>query len=65
MIYGLQLLLHIQPKSISMTFLFHKLSKVKIFPSAAVHAKNATLEGTLILQIFFQGKGEPSGMDNV
>jgi hypothetical protein len=40
-----------------MTFPFLRLCKVKIFPSAAIHAKNAILEGTLILQILFQGNG--------
>jgi hypothetical protein len=38
--------------------------QVSIFPNATVHTKNATLEGTLILQIFFHGKGEPISMVN-
>jgi hypothetical protein len=36
------------------------LSKVKIFPKAVVHIKNATLELASTFQIFFYGKGEPT-----
>lgn len=43
------LLLHIQHQSTTITLLFLKLLKVKIFPSAAVHTKNATIEGALYL----------------
>jgi hypothetical protein len=43
-------------KSITIMFLFRKLSKVKIFPKVAVHTKNATLGGTLTFQILFHGK---------
>jgi hypothetical protein len=41
-----------------MTFLFLKLSKVKIFPSAVIYTKNATLEGALTLHTLLQGNGE-------
>jgi hypothetical protein len=43
-----------------MTFLFLKLSKVKIFPNA-VHTKNVSYKGASTLQIFFQGNGESTG----
>ena len=36
---------------------FLRLSKVRIFPNAAVHKKNDTLLGTLMNQIPLQGKG--------
>ena len=36
------------------TFLFLKLSMVKILPKAVVHKKKATLKGTLNLQMIFQ-----------
>ena len=39
--------------------LFLKLSKVKIFPKAAVHEKKATLEGTFDRHTSFQGKDVP------
>jgi hypothetical protein len=34
-----------------------------MFPNAAVHPKNATLEGTSTLQILFQGNEELVGID--
>jgi len=46
------------------TLIFLKLSKAKILPRAAVHTKNATLEGALPLKILFQGNEKPIGMDN-
>jgi len=33
--------------------LFLRLYKVKIFPNAAIHTKNASLEGALFLQMLF------------
>jgi hypothetical protein len=47
-----------------MTLIFLKLSKAKILSRAAVHTKNATLEGALPLKILFQGNEKPIGMDN-
>jgi hypothetical protein len=41
-----------------MICLFLRLSKVKIFPNAAVQTKKATLGGALFLQMLFQEKGE-------
>jgi hypothetical protein len=45
------------------TCLFLKLSKVRIFPSAADHTKNAALGGDLVLHTLFQGKLLPSALD--
>ena len=52
----LALLLHIQHQFITRTCLFLILSTAKICTKAAVHKKNATLDGTLGLQILLQGK---------
>jgi hypothetical protein len=41
------------------------IQKLKIFPRAAVHTKKLTLDGTLTLQMVFQGNDELDGMDNV
>jgi hypothetical protein len=49
-------ILHIQHLSITMTRFFLRLSKVRIFPYAAVQAKKATFKGTLVCHILFQGK---------
>lgn len=49
------LILHIQDQSNTMTFIFLKLSKVKILPKGTANTKNATLEGALPLQVLFQG----------
>jgi hypothetical protein len=57
------LFLHIQHQSTTITFHFFKLSKVENFPKVVVHTKNATLEGALIFQILFQGKGKLTRMD--
>jgi len=38
-----------------MTLFFLRLSKVRIFPNAAVQAKKATFNGALVRQILFQG----------
>lgn len=54
------LLLHMQHQSTTMTCFFLKLSKVQIFPNDVAHTKYATLKGALILQMFFQGNGEPA-----
>ena len=43
------LFLHMQHLSITITFLFFRLSKIKIFPNIVVHTKNATLEEALVL----------------
>ena len=56
MIYGLPTILHMQHHSSTIKFLLCNLSIVRIFRSAADHVKNATLVGTLTLQILFQGK---------
>jgi hypothetical protein len=53
--------LDMQHQSIIMTFLFLRLSKVKILPSAVVQTKKATLLGALFLQMLFQGKERPAG----
>jgi hypothetical protein len=45
------------------TYLFLRLSKVRIFLSAANHTKNAALEGDLVLHTLFQGKLLPSILD--
>jgi hypothetical protein len=58
------LLSHMQHQFTTTTCLFLKLSKVKIFPNDAVHTKNATLEKALILQMLFQGNGEPAGVQS-
>jgi len=47
-----------------MTFIFLKLSKVKILSSTIVHTKNAALEWALYLQMRFQWNGEPSGVQS-
>jgi len=52
--------LHIQHPSTTTTFLFCRLSYVKIFPNAAVHTKNAIIDGGLTCQILFQGNEGPS-----
>jgi hypothetical protein len=43
-----------------MTRFFLRLSKVRIFPNAAVQAKKATFNGALVRQILFQGNKEAS-----
>lgn len=40
---------------------FLKLFKVKIFPEASVHMKDAILKGVLFLQMHFQRQGELVG----
>jgi hypothetical protein len=57
------LFLHIQNQSTTITYLFPRLSKVKILPNAVIHTKEATLKGALTLQILFQGKGKLTRMD--
>ena len=49
---------HMQHQSKMSTFLFLRLSMVRILPSAAVHVKNATLVGTLTFQMLFHRKGK-------
>jgi len=49
-------ILHMQHLSITMTRFFLRLSKVMIFPCAAIQAKKATFKGTLVRHILFQGK---------
>jgi hypothetical protein len=44
-------ILHMQHLSIAMIRFFLRLSKVRIFPCAAVQAKKATFRGTLVCQI--------------
>jgi hypothetical protein len=44
-------ILHIKHYSITIMFLFRKLSKVKIFPIVAVHTKKVILGGTFTFQI--------------
>jgi hypothetical protein len=53
-------ILHIQHLSITMTRLFLRLSKVRIFHSAAAQSKKATFKGTLVRQMIFQGKWSAS-----
>jgi hypothetical protein len=54
MIYGLlALLAHATPIH-HYACLFPRLSKAKIFLNNVVHTKNASLNGTLFLQMFFQ-----------
>jgi hypothetical protein len=48
--------LHMQHLSITMTRFFLRLSKVRIFPCAAVQAKKTTFKGTLVRQILSQRK---------
>jgi hypothetical protein len=45
------------------TCCFLRLSKVRIFLSAANHTKNAALGGDLVLHTLFQGKPLPSTLD--
>ena len=47
--------LHMQHQSKMSTFLFLRLSMVRILPSAAVQVKKETLVGTLTFQMLFQG----------
>jgi hypothetical protein len=56
--------LHIQHHFTTRTFLFCKLSKVKIFYKASVHTNNDTLEGALTFQILFLGKWDLTRLDN-
>ena len=48
--------LHIQHQSIMRTFLFRRLSIVRILPNVAVQEKKATLDGTLAFHTLLQGK---------
>jgi hypothetical protein len=56
--------LHMQRQSTAMTFLFLRLSKIRIFPRAIVCPKKLTLDGTFILQMIFQANDEPDGVDD-
>jgi hypothetical protein len=58
------LLLHIQHQPTTMTFLFDRLSKDRIFQRVAVYTKKLTLDETLTLQILVQRIDELAGMDN-
>jgi hypothetical protein len=49
--------IHKQHRFITTICFFLRLSKVRIFPRAIVHAKKAILEGAFIRQILFHGKG--------
>jgi hypothetical protein len=57
-------ILHKQHHSITIIFIFRKLSKVKIFPKAAIHTKKTTLGGALTFKILFQRKMEIARLDN-
>jgi hypothetical protein len=58
MICGLSLFLHLKHQSITLTYLFLRLSKVKMVPNAIVYTKNDTLEWALFLQMLFQRNEE-------
>jgi hypothetical protein len=56
------LLLHRLHQSTTMTTLFLKLAKVRIFPRVIVHTKKLALNGILTLQIVFHGNDELVGV---
>jgi len=56
----LPLFLHIQHHSTATIFRLRKFSCIKIFPKAAIHTKNDTLDEALTRLILFQENKEPS-----
>lgn len=53
------LLLHIECQSVINMFCFRRLLSVRVLSNDAVHAKNATILGTLAPQILFNGELAP------